>query len=132
MIRHCALTFTKQATETQIRLLLQQRELEAAIPESEFVGSSLSDTLYRLVRTGYTKQAAKIRSDFKVPDKRFWWIQIKALAMARNWPDLEALANSKKSPIGYRVAQPSFLFLLSPVAFLNRAIIRKAASNELP
>jgi len=92
-----------QATETQIRLLLQQRELEAAIPDTEFVGCSLSDTLYRLIRMGYTKQAGKIRGDFKVPDKRYWWIQIKALAMARSWPELEALASSKKSPIGYRV-----------------------------
>lgn len=36
-----------------------------------------------------------------MPDKRFWWIKLKALAATHNWEGLEAFAKSKKSPIGY-------------------------------
>ena len=34
---------------------------------------------------------------------RYWWIRIKALAEAREWPELEKFSKSKKSPIGYEV-----------------------------
>lgn len=38
-----------------------------------------------------------------MPDKRFWWLKVKALAESRNWVELEKFAKSKKSPIGYEV-----------------------------
>jgi hypothetical protein len=34
---------------------------------------------------------------------RFWWVKIGALAEMRKWDELEKLARSKKSPIGYVV-----------------------------
>jgi len=43
----------------------------------------------------------RIKSDFKVPDRRFWWIKIKALAYIRDWAGLEKFSKEKKSPIGY-------------------------------
>ncbi len=95
--------FAAKATETEIRLLYLQRELEASVAAGEFLGCSLSDTLYRLILARQYKQAGKVRSDFKVPDKRYWWIQVKALAQLSDWAELESLANSKKSPIGYQV-----------------------------
>ena len=48
-------------------------------------------------------QANKLKKEFKVPDKRFWWIKVKALAESRNWVELDRFAKSKKSPIGYEV-----------------------------
>jgi hypothetical protein len=50
---------------------------------------------------GQAKRVAKIKSDFKVPDRRFWWIKVKALAQLSDWPSLEKFAKEKKSPIGY-------------------------------
>jgi hypothetical protein len=38
-----------------------------------------------------------------VPDKRFWWVAVRALSTARDWATLEQFAKSKKSPIGFRV-----------------------------
>eukprot|EP00005_Dracoamoeba_jomungandri_P004307 CAMPEP_0174258998 /NCGR_PEP_ID=MMETSP0439-20130205/7888_1 /TAXON_ID=0 /ORGANISM="Stereomyxa ramosa, Strain Chinc5" /LENGTH=793 /DNA_ID=CAMNT_0015342709 /DNA_START=252 /DNA_END=2633 /DNA_ORIENTATION=+ len=91
-----------KATETQIRLLLLQCDLEATLKEGEFLGCSMSDTLYRVIMLGDLRRAQKIKSEFKVPDKRYWWIMIKALAQKLEWDQLEAFAKDKKSPIGYR------------------------------
>lgn len=46
-------------------------------------------------------KADRLKKDFTVPDKRFWWIKVKALAAANNFSELERFAKSKKSPIGY-------------------------------
>lgn len=79
-----------------------QRDLESTIGGS-FVDLSLSETLYRLITLGEKpgKRALKIKSDFKVPDKRFWWVKIKALTAVKDWESLDKFAKEKKSPIGY-------------------------------
>jgi len=94
--------FASKATETEIRLLLVQKELESETGERDFVGGSLTDTLFRLIASRNLKRAQKIKSDFKVPDKRFWWVAVRALSTARDWATLEQFAKSKKSPIGFR------------------------------
>lgn len=35
---------------------------------------------------------------------RFWYVKLKALTEVRDWEGLEAMAKSKKSPIGYEVS----------------------------
>ncbi len=92
--------FASKATEDQIKLLLLQKELESTLG-SKFVGQSLSDTLYNLVLLNQAKRVAKIKSDFKVPDRRFWWLKVRALAQLGDWISLEKFAKEKKSPIGY-------------------------------
>ena len=92
--------FTSKLTEEQIKLLLLQKELESSIG-GHYVGDSISDCLFKLIKLDQSKRVAKIRSDFKVPDKRFWWIKIKALASIADWLNLEKFAKEKKSPIGY-------------------------------
>lgn len=37
-----------------------------------------------------------------MPDKRFWYLKIKALAASGQWEALRAFANEKKSPVGYK------------------------------
>lgn len=37
-----------------------------------------------------------------MPDKRFWYIKIKALAASGQWEQLRQFANEKKSPVGYK------------------------------
>lgn len=68
-----------------------------------FVGKSVHDTcgtLLSLGEPGY-KAAEKLRSDFKIPERRYWWLRIRSLADRNNWIELEKLSKSKKSPIGY-------------------------------
>lgn len=93
--------FETKATEDQIRLLLQQRELETEL-KAPFVDNSLSDTLFKLIQMGQERKASSFKSQFKVPDSRFWWIKIRALADKKEWDALFLFAKEKKSPIGYR------------------------------
>ncbi|CAD6994611.1 unnamed protein product [Ceratitis capitata] len=71
------------------------------IHQITFNGLSIHDTIKQLLEIGELKEAEKIKSDFKVPDKRFWWLRIITMSEKYKWDDLEKFAKSKKSPIGY-------------------------------
>lgn len=62
---------------------------------------SVYDTLKRLLQVGDIKMADKIRSEYKIPERRFWWAKIQVLAETFQWDELEKFSKSKKSPIGY-------------------------------
>mmetsp|Transcript_2610 Transcript_2610/g.3810 ORF Transcript_2610/g.3810 Transcript_2610/m.3810 type:complete len:873 (+) Transcript_2610:103-2721(+) len=96
-----ATEFQAKACDDQIKLLILQRGLEASLG-TKLIDCSLSETLYRIIALGHFKRAAKIKSEFKLPDKRFWWIKIKALAQTQNWEELATFAKEKRSPVGYK------------------------------
>ncbi|CAI7616873.1 unnamed protein product [Penicillium discolor] len=84
------------------QLLKAQDALDKDLADhSEFLGLSLNETVYRLVRGGYGKRAHKIQSEFKMPEKTFWWLRLRALVAKRDWGELEEIAKLKKSPIGW-------------------------------
>lgn len=84
------------------RILKQQRSyVSRQNNASSLNGLSIHDTMLQLLRMGDLKEAEKIRSDYKVPDRRFWWMRILTLAEKLNWLELEKFSKSKKSPIGY-------------------------------
>ncbi|KWU43122.1 hypothetical protein RHOSPDRAFT_20057 [Rhodotorula sp. JG-1b] len=95
--------FEAKMVDDQIRLLVlqQQLEQEAAASGRPFVGLSVNATIRQCLLAGLDKKADKTRSDFKVPDKRFWYIKLRALVALRDWDALDTFARSKKSPIGY-------------------------------
>ncbi|XP_034487688.1 vacuolar protein sorting-associated protein 16 homolog [Drosophila innubila] len=64
-------------------------------------GLSIHDTMLQLLRMGDIKEAEKIKSEYKVPDRRYWWMRILTLAEKLNWAELEKFSKNKKSPIGY-------------------------------
>jgi len=66
-----------------------------------FVDTPLNETLYRCFCFGLDKHAEKVRSQFKVPDKRWWPIKVRGLAHAHAWTALWEFGASKKSPVGY-------------------------------
>ena len=68
-----------------------------------FVGLSVNETMYRLIRSGYSKRALKVQGEFKVLDKTWWWVRLRALVEARLWGELEEVGKNKKSPIGWEV-----------------------------
>ncbi|KAJ6237379.1 vacuolar protein sorting vps16 [Anaeramoeba flamelloides] len=97
----------KKITEDQIKLLQLQLSYEQEKSNEsqrsmsfEYFGLSVSDTLSLLIERGEKKYADKLKKDFKIPDKRFWWLKIKALAKVRKFDDLHEFAK-QKSPIGY-------------------------------
>lgn len=92
--------FAAKATEEEMRLLRFQRKLEDDKGEC-LLGFSVHDTLSMLLSIGLNKQAEQLYKDFKVPDKRYWWLKLTALSEKKDWEELEKFAKSKKSPIGY-------------------------------
>ncbi len=84
------------------RLLSLQTAYEKELEHKfQFAGLSVNDFILALLSQGFQKRAERVRVDWKVPDKRWWWLKIRALAGNKDWEALEAFAKSKKSPIGY-------------------------------
>jgi vacuolar protein sorting-associated protein 16 len=105
---------TKAFNETA-QLLKMQEAFDRDITDNSgsYTGLSVNETLYRLIRSGYSKRATKVQSEFKVLEKTFWWIRLRALVAARLWGELEEVAKGKKSPIGWEVYFSSSNSLLS-------------------
>ncbi|ODN84868.1 hypothetical protein L202_00723 [Cryptococcus amylolentus CBS 6039] len=95
---------SKMAEDAQRLLTLQdsyQNELSTPTHQYYFASLSVDAFIHALLVGGFSKRAEKVRSDFRVPDKRFWWVKLKALAEVKDWDALEVFAKAKKSPIGY-------------------------------
>ncbi|KAJ2371535.1 Vacuolar protein [Coemansia sp. RSA 2607] len=91
-----------RAVDSQISLLQAQHQLERETPGHTFVGLPLNQTLAQCLVLGNYSRAGKLRTEFKVPERRYYWIKLRALVQRRDWVELARLANAKKSPIGYR------------------------------
>ncbi|KAM6945481.1 vacuolar protein sorting-associated protein 16 homolog [Aplochiton taeniatus] len=92
--------FAAKATEDEMRLLRFQRRVDEEKGEA-LLGLSLQETLHALLTANFNKLAEQLYKDFRVPDKRYWWLKLRALAEKEDWEELEKFAKSKKSPIGY-------------------------------
>jgi hypothetical protein len=100
-----AVLHTRALTEAT-QLLKMQEAFEKDITDSggSYIGLSVNETMFRLIKSGYSKRAARVQSDFKVPDKTWWWVRLRALTAARLWGEVEEIAKNKKSPIGWEVS----------------------------
>ncbi|CDH59927.1 vacuolar protein sorting vps16 [Lichtheimia corymbifera JMRC:FSU:9682] len=96
--KECA--FEAKATDEAVKLLHMQTQLEKDTHQP-FIGLSVSETIYKCTMLGQQSKSSKVKSEFKVPDKRYWWIKLRALVEVRDWENLEKLAKTKNSPIGY-------------------------------
>lgn len=107
-----AVFHSKALAEAQQLLRLQDaydKDLDGA-----FTGLSVNETMYKLIRTGYGKRAAKVQSEFKVPEKTYWWVRLRALVAKRDWGELEESSKIRKSPIGWEVRNILFRYRLAP------------------
>ncbi|KAM5537634.1 hypothetical protein V8D89_008712 [Ganoderma adspersum] len=95
-------SFEAKMMDESARLMTTQLTLEK---ESDgkiaFFGQSVNETIRTCLINGMAKRADKIKSDFKVPDKRFWYLKLHSLTSIRDFDGLEAFAKSRRSPIGY-------------------------------
>ncbi|WVR04982.1 hypothetical protein IAU60_001994 [Kwoniella sp. DSM 27419] len=107
--------FEAKMVEDAHRLLTLQQSFERELDHKfSFSGLSVNAFAHRLLIEGFGKRAERIRSDWKIPDKRWWWIKLRALAERKDWEGLEAFAKSKKSPIGYEPFVTHLLALTPP------------------
>lgn len=90
-------------TEDHIKLLIRQHELEKSIRQPLF-GLPLADTIKKLLTLKDTKNAERLRSDFKVSDKMWWWLRLDVIDKSKDslrFADLEKLSKERKNPIGF-------------------------------
>ncbi|ETW04917.1 hypothetical protein H310_04019 [Aphanomyces invadans] len=99
------LPINAKLTEDQMELLVEQRKLDEKSSGGPYVyvGMSLSDTIRHLCMDATREPkslqvAAAIAKKFKVPEKRFYRVKIKALAETHQWDTLHKFSNEKKSP----------------------------------
>lgn len=85
------------------KLLKQQQSISEKYSTNsvQFYGLSVHDTIKELLNVGDIKLADKMKSEYKLPDRRYWWLRIQAYADHYQWDELEKYSKSKKSPIGY-------------------------------
>jgi hypothetical protein len=50
------------------------------------------------------KRSQKVQTEFKVSDKTYCWIRLRALVVRRDWRELEEISKTRKSPIGWEVS----------------------------
>ncbi|KAJ3415205.1 hypothetical protein HDV05_005345 [Chytridiales sp. JEL 0842] len=86
-------TFEVKAIEDQIKLLQAQSAIERDTGHS-FFNLTVSQTIYKLLILGHGNRAAKLKSDLKVPEKRYLWIKARVLVEQRNWEGLDKFIKS--------------------------------------
>ncbi|PQQ02881.1 Vacuolar sorting-associated protein 16 [Prunus yedoensis var. nudiflora] len=95
-------TFEAKAAEEHAKLLRMQHDLEVSTKQAIFVDSSISDTIRTCIVLGNHRAAMKVKTEFKVSEKRWYWLKVFALATIRDWDALEKFSKEKRPPIGYR------------------------------
>jgi len=104
------LSIYSSMTDDQIDLLDHQYSAEVAT-QTSVAGKPLNATLFELVVESVTNPANsrvcedhinKLVRRFKVPEKALWYMKVEAFARSDGWGQLRALANEKRSPIGYK------------------------------
>jgi hypothetical protein len=105
--------FTRSALDDAQKLLQLQTQFERDLQQStrdipnrdsavvSLVGLSAHDTIFTLIKEGHTKRAHKIMSEFKIPEKSYTWLRLRALVASRRFIDVEEWSKQKKSPIGW-------------------------------
>lgn len=86
--------------EETLNLRKYQKSMEEKLKE-KFLGKSVHDTCKLLLDLNQVKLADKFKSEYKIPDRRYWWLRIQSYADSNNWIELEKFSITKKSPIGY-------------------------------
>ncbi|KAG2363465.1 vacuolar assembling sorting protein VPS16 [Suillus spraguei] len=94
--------FEAKMMNESVRLLALQQQYEKDLDgKTKFFGQSVSETIRTCILNGMNKKADRVKSEFKVPDKRFWYLKLYALTAMRDFDALDSFARSRRSPIGY-------------------------------
>ena len=96
-------SFQSKSIDEAQRLIKVQNALDNEL-DTHLAGSSTNETIFELIRVGSMKRAQKLQSDFKVPEKTYWWVRLRALVAKRDWTELEEIGKTRRSPIGWEVS----------------------------
>ena len=81
------------------KLLKYQSDLETRFGKP-YLNLSLHETLIKLVADNELKLADKLKSEFKISDRKYFWIKVRAYGESQQWSELSNLAKNKRNPIG--------------------------------
>lgn len=111
-----SMQFGSQASSDECELLKAQLALEEQSvmkrwlgSPHNFVGLSLVETLSKLIEIGETVEADNLRAQYKVSDKRYWRIKVRAFSESGNLEELNVMARHLVSPVGYEIVVEAFL-----------------------
>lgn len=68
-------SFQAKAAAEFAKLRRFQAELEEETGNACFVGLSVVATAQQCLRLGNHRAAARVQSEFKISDRRFWWLK---------------------------------------------------------
>jgi len=92
--------FSANIAEENHKLLKYQASLEEKLGKP-FLNQSLHDTIVHLLEEKEVKLADKLKSEFKVSERKYLWLKVRAYGNSKQWVELSNLARSKKSLIGF-------------------------------
>lgn len=79
------MSWQSKASAEAALLLKEQLKLERETGQALFLGLSLADTLTTCFKLGHARAAASLRKTFSVPEPRWYWLKINALASSHDW-----------------------------------------------
>ncbi|KAI4387291.1 hypothetical protein MLD38_005134 [Melastoma candidum] len=112
--------FESKAAEEHAKLLRIQHELEVATKQAIFVDSSISDTIRTCIVLGNHRAATKVRTEFKVSEKRWYWLKVFALATISDWDALEKFSKEKRPPVGGSSEIEIGIFIITCCLFVQK------------
>lgn len=101
-----SMSFNQVMTDEAIALLETQRKLEVVLQVPHFVGSSLIETIQKLValypnHPGSLLLAAECAEQYQISPRQFWWVLLRVLAQNSQWRVLLFLARAQRPEVGY-------------------------------
>ncbi|CAG2117553.1 unnamed protein product [Medioppia subpectinata] len=92
--------FNASIIDENIRLNKYQIKLEEKF-HRKYLSLSLHQTMKQLIIDKEYKLSEELKKEFKVGDRRYWWLKMTILAETAEFLELEKFSKIKKSPIGY-------------------------------
>ena len=134
-------SFQKSCTDDQIELLkdLDTLKNKYGAIQMDLDGCSVIGTMSALIcAAGLNEREQhrllsdvdKIARKYRVSEKRLWAIKVKAFSESKQWSNLRTLAESKKSPIGYKPFARAAIRGNQPISEVLRYIGRVTVPEE--
>lgn len=93
-------TLETEACDETKKLMKHQKALDEKY-QKRLYALPLHETIRQVLLLGDLKYADRLKNEFRMPDRRYWWLRIQVLAQQFQWDELEKFSRAKKSPIGY-------------------------------
>lgn len=131
------LAFLKSSTDEQVELMEALKTLEIRVGAS-LSSMSLSEILTKLAELSvdlpadgalWEREFARLAKKFKASDKMVWFVKINVYSRRQQWGMLAQLANSAKSPVGYKPFAVAAIKHRQPHSEVEK-YVDKCSSNE--